>query len=143
MSDLPYPKELDAVCSLKGNVVRVILFKDEERHSVHWFRVAEFKEDGFYVTAISFDAFRHREAKKLYEDGVKQNLTKKRTIRPWRALSNHIFENDLVFEMEHKLKIHDDLKQHFHASLWDFYKAVGYDYKKQKWMGPLQAEESL
>jgi hypothetical protein len=121
----PHLKELDKVSTLNGNPVRVFFFHDEGPTELHWFKLPKMMEKHHYRTIGSYEAFRNREANRFvkYLENGKPKPT-------FRASCDSFAITD--FEFKHGL--YKNLKAFYHADLWDFYKAVGYDYKKQRYI---------
>jgi len=118
----------------------VIVFWEYGRPvSVHDVFTPGFGEPGFYRATISYDCYHNRECTRLYEANKKGRLS-----LPKRGSVKHKkeFDEDRKSWKESYEKVtgekyedyHDKLPRFRHASIWDYYKAVGYDYKKQRYL---------
>jgi hypothetical protein len=90
----------------------------------------EYKDDGFYRQILSLDAFKNREARKLYN----WRHIKKRSIKEliWCSIR---YEHDLEFDKKWILSPNvkfNDLP--LSKDVWQFYRDIGYDYKKQRYL---------
>lgn len=107
----------------------VITFNKEEKR----FRVVlvpSYGEKGFYRQGVSFDAFKNREAKKLYN----WLHVRKRKLSDLKWCSVK-YEHDLFdgdFEIYTNHQTWEDLP--VSTSVWQFYKDIGYDYKKKRFL---------
>lgn len=104
------------------------------RADIHVVRMPAYNEPGWYVQSISASAFRRRMQKRHIR-------TFKTADGGWAAQAFAVsfwFRSEYRVEHEERRKIEArfgvDESADFteHASLWDFYKAIGYDYKKNK-----------
>lgn len=87
---------------------------------------------GAYPQGISLDAFTLREIKRMFVG----NTFKQRRVpfrfdrRTFRELSQ-----DMSFEKRAGLTDLQDAKTVAHNGVWEFYRAIGYDHKTQKFTG--------
>lgn len=102
---------------------RITLWQDGTPIELHTFNLS-YEDKGFYRAAVSIEYFSTRESKRLYEANLKgqRDLVGRRCRVRW---------NDLDY-ME--INYTQQLPKFSHESVWDFYKAIGYDYKKQKYI---------
>lgn len=91
--------------------------------------------NGWYRAITSFNAFSRHNAKTLSRliDKHKSYTAYRRMPRYGRTRS----ETDI--KLDFKLSamfpgIHPELQCHHHSSIWSLYQAIGYDYKKKKWV---------
>lgn len=117
----------------KRRRVRAIVYDREEPAEIHWFWLPNFGEPRFYVTLCSWNWFRNREGGRLVAWHDARRAGKKAVVPERRSYCNIIEDNDPMYHKEVELKIYDALPTFEHATLWDFYKAVGYDYKRKKY----------
>lgn len=107
----------------------------------HIFPLPNFLDPGFSITIRSYSAFRQRENRGLYESQQKAWQTQTKWIPP--AIRTSLKDKD-EWEVDRKLLV-DTLTAHNipvepepnwirHESLWDYYKAVGYDYKRRRYI---------
>lgn len=129
-----WPEELDQISPGKGEVIRAIICRHEEMRELHWFKLPDHKEQQFYRTVVSYSAFKRREGKRMLEHSQRRRTDKNLPRLEGYVLFNAIYENDLVVQMEVKHGVYNALPVKVHASLWDFYTAIGYDYKKQSYV---------
>lgn len=101
-----------------------------------WFTLPDIMEKGGYVAIVSFDSFFHGYSKRRGEHGRNWKLKEGRKPRIiTRASYQTLYvahRPDEVFG----LTISTDAPHVEVATLWDFYKLIGYDYKKQRWIDP-------
>jgi hypothetical protein len=89
--------------------------------SRHFYPIPSPGEPDFYVTAISVDCFSNREARRHYAATQKKPFKHVEKRAHTRRLSELGLLSPKIPEFEH-------------ASLWDMYRAIGYDYKKQRYL---------
>ena len=128
------PDELDKITIHNGEVIRAILFLKEEMTEIHWFKLPDYKEHRFYQTTVSYGGFKRRDAKRLMNNHNRRRLDSKfpKLDKYWSF--KPVYEFDAVEQMEAKYNIYKGIPVQCHASLWDFYKAIGYEYKKQRYV---------
>jgi hypothetical protein len=117
---------------------KVILWEDGKPIQVHLFRTPEVSEPGFYRAVTSVGAFSTREKTKLYDrnrQGHRDVVGRRCHVR-WGEEIKWADEDTarLVEQYGRKMDPYIDLPIFHHESLWDFYKAIGYDYKKKKYL---------
>lgn len=83
-------------------------------------------EPGFYRATVSYDAFRNRENRRLYE----ANLRGIRDL-PLRTSLGHEEDNTLWQGFAYIGEPYPQTVKH--VNLWAFYKAIGYDYKRKRY----------
>lgn len=109
----------------------------------HLFPLPNFGDPHFNKTIKSYSAFRKRENTGLYLSQKKAHETKSKWIPP--VLRTSLKDKD-EWDVDHRL-LNDSLAKYNlkrkpepkwirHESLWDFYKAVGYDFKKKRYVSP-------
>ncbi len=91
-------------------------WQDDQHVCYHKFNLPAVGEAGFYRDRMSCNAFFH-------SCKVGRNRTKTR-------LFVYRHENEPAFYFDKTLPMIE------HANIWDFYKNVGYDYKKKAWLKP-------
>ena len=108
-----------------------ILYVDGLPTEIHYFRLPKFNEPNFYRSVSSYNAFRNREAERYARWAVRPNLLNKR--KPLKLL---VRLGDLV-DRKHVLEDLDteqpELPRLLHASIFEFYEHVGFDYKRNSW----------
>ncbi len=117
------------------------LHKDNVPIEKHIIRMPTYGEKGWYKNVVSIDAFKDREAKRFYDTiYVKKVPMFGLHCSLWR-LEDWIRHNQITAES--MLEIvgivdyqdpYDILPTFEHESVFDFYKAVGYDYKKKRYI---------
>ena len=103
------------------------------RHVVlHVIRQPLADEPGFYRSAVSGNAFKERETKIWYD-----RYYTKRKVMPRQFSVMYSFD----FQIEKKIMLDRDSDHEWHTlpileheSIWEFYKHVGYDHKKKKYI---------
>ena len=125
--------------TLTGQRVRAFLYHNEQHHQVHWFTLPKFGEPKFYTTITSYNAFRNREAGRLVRCLDDKRAGKRYVIPEWRTYCNIIPADCPMYETEKALKMYEEFPTFEHATLWDFYLAIGYDFKRQKYQPRTQA----
>jgi hypothetical protein len=129
-----------AKSATKNPVYRNMLMCRGDVLEIHTFTL-EPEGKNRYSALVSMQWFQERELELRYGDKPKKNLP------PFYV---GLFEQKHFVDKLEKLRREDYAKRgeeyediwtqfpHFHhESLWDFYKAVGYDYKAKKWTRPL------
>jgi hypothetical protein len=114
---------------------RAKLYNGNTTIAFHYFKIPYLNERGGYTQTSSYNWFNDREANRHYK------LTQqKKPLGRWcyieRFIEAHRFESMVKKRLKELGVSYQEDKLPFfkHQSLWDFYKAVGYDYKKKKWM---------
>lgn len=98
---------------------------------VHKFTLEPTCEQSQYRAIVSYNAFAGRNARQALAGNIQGYLAIMRSEADWiegirsgdRVYSPHVNPRRL-------------LPQFVHASIWEFYSAVGYDYKSKKWLRP-------
>lgn len=117
----------------------ILVYEDGVPQSRHFVRTPEVSDSNFYRQATSLDAFRTREAKRLHEQhkkGIKDVVGKRSWVRWYDEYSQEV----KVVEESMKKYVPDythhfsATPEFFHNTVWDFYKQVGYDYKRKKYV---------
>jgi len=106
-----------------------ILFKQGEPIEVHHMTMEPTVEQSRTRAVSSMNWFNDREAKLLYEKGVQPFHTNIKMQQDWDF---HVKFERRAFEPDPAPV--DSLPQFTHASIWDFYKAIGYDYKAKRYV---------
>lgn len=91
------------------------------RHTLHDIRAGD---QGFYRSVLSLSAFSKRENTILYKNNLKGShftLGKRCSV---------YFEKDRYWWNSMGFSL---VAEH-HQTVWDFYKAIGYDYKKKRYL---------
>lgn len=124
------------------------------RHNVpsefHLFPLPNFGDPNFNRTIRSYTAFRKRENYGLYNSQKKARDTQTKWIPA--AIRTSLKDKD-EWDVDHrllnqslakyKLKTKAEPQWIRHDSIWDFYKAVGYDYKKKRYVPTNDCEGKL
>lgn len=128
-----------------SRIIRVVKInkRDECNHEeLHIFPLPDFNEKGWYRQGKSFDAFFHHpvENKRTGKYAFRSNTNdvlyysyrpdewefNLRSIERLKKLTNNEPRNGYMYD--------DELPQINHANIWEFYKHIGYDYNKRKWL---------
>lgn len=100
-----------------------------ERHFVKH----KYGQPKWYVMSISLDAYRNREnrkcAKMLPNGGCQVVMYQGK-----RGSLQFNDEYESTKRANDKFGIHQELPEFYHDAWFDFYKAVGYDYKRKKYL---------
>lgn len=112
----------------------------------HYFRLPKYKDEGFYRTLTSYTWFREREREAFCKGREVKLPNGEVAYRPkkaqpceihttFRSPSDRSFDHKSVQRLTTKLNISPEVPNvvQYHRNLWDVYKAIGYDYKKQKY----------
>jgi len=104
---------------------KIILWIDGKPTELHTLELNS-DEAGWYTSITSIQAFSKRENERLFKNNLagKSFTPGKRCHVTWGTGSTSTF-----FSQRDR-----GLSLFKHPSVWDFYKAVGYDYKKQKYI---------
>ena len=103
--------------------------KHEELHVIH---IPDYREPGSYTQGISVGSFASYSVKRRNRSKTHLYL-----IRTWEdfEFEQNMLQNSQTFKELNLVPNDDrDLPRFDHNSVWDFYVAIGYDYKKQKWI---------
>lgn len=122
-------------------VYRVLLWHKDEIIEIHTLDIEPTGSKSRYRALTSMQCLQNRELEMRFGEKRKKNLP------PFHL---GIFENKAPFDKLEEMRKARAIERgteyedywaeypHFHhESLWDFYKAVGYDYKSKKWTRPL------
>lgn len=126
---------------VKNPVYRAILYRDNhEILEVHTL-VLEPEGKNRYRALISMQCFYDRELEARYGDKPKKNLP---PFFVGQFEHKYFHDKMEAARRADSVKHNEEYKDmwaaypHFHhETLWDFYKAIGYDYKAKKWTRPL------
>jgi hypothetical protein len=104
--------------------------KTFEHLHLHILWLPDAMEPGFYRQTVSFNSFFHGMKGRSVIRGIKQYYAKR-----WDEFEMGCDLWDETVRLNHLTSAHDDrtLPTSEHHSIWEFYKAIGYDYKKQRW----------
>jgi hypothetical protein len=114
---------------------------------VHMVTVPDFRDPGFYRSTMSYSAFFHGHRNDrnnfwaLHPRTAKANgfKSKKPTHKFWyHMIPREEWEDNIKREF---YKLDKALPIVEHASIWDFYKHIGFDYKTGKWSKNLITKE--
>lgn len=98
---------------------------------IHHFNLPSHDEVGFYRQTVSYNAFRERETNRyckwIHEDKKKRPMPKYASLGEADTFTWWLEE----FKNKPQNVFH-------HKSIWELYKAISYDYKKQKFIGSLK-----
>lgn len=101
-----------------------LLWINGDVEEIHHFNLPSSNEVGFYRQTVSYNAFRERS-----DNEYDRHYEKRQPIAKRAQLS----EVDTVSWWLKEFKDKPQCVFH-HDSLWDMYKAIGYDYKKQRFL---------
>lgn len=87
----------------------------------------EYTESGFYREGLSLDSFKHREARRAFPKGQ----WKESGIKWTSIIYEHDMTKNFTVEMYADGKTWEDLP--VFSNVWQFYKDIGYDYKRKKY----------
>ncbi len=111
-----------------------VLWVDSVAVEHHYFPLPTPDEPGFYRAVVSYNAYRERESTKFYDWCQKAN----RKIETYPRRGHADREEDMFMaqrcmpqELQDKLP---KLPEFEHESIWAMYLAIGYDYKKKKYI---------
>jgi hypothetical protein len=108
----------------------VVIHRPNKEDSYRIVMYPDFKEPGFYRQILSLDAFKNREMARAFPDGKWKN--KKITWATIKYESDFLPESNLdTIEIWTCGKTWEDLP--VSKDVWQFYKDIGYNYKKQKY----------
>lgn len=106
-----------------------VLWKDGAPHEVHHFTLVPDIKNSPYTAIGSMNWFNDREAK-IFCDRKKQH----------RFHTNIKCDSDWELDRQFERRAYapdpaltDTLPEFVHTSIWDFYKAIGYDYKAKRY----------
>lgn len=113
-----------------------------EAVAIHHIAVPSIGDKGYYREVISMDYYRGRELEKVYGEKARKKGMRLANFPVQYAMRRR---DDWEFSQESSRdsieritgRVYDrwsNLPVHEHASIWDFYKFIGYDYKKQKYL---------
>jgi len=109
----------------------VMFWKDSDKIAVHKFTLEPKPEDNRYRAQRSYNATRDREMQKL-RDGkefrFRMHLVEAHQFATGQRFEEILGAQDAEFVPTSSLPVFE------HASIWDMYKAVGYDYKKKRYV---------
>lgn len=104
------------------------LWIQDEPSEIHTFDLT-YGDPRWYVTITSLDSFSTRESTRLYHLNIKKQSGKKLPCLPKRS---HLRRENEMMPWEFELYQH--LPKFHHDTLWDMYIAIGYDFKKRKYV---------
>jgi hypothetical protein len=107
-------------------VVEINLDAPYEHTHLHVIHMPAFREPGYYIQGVSFDAFpkrnRDMKARRLYHavrwDEFKETM-------------DRIKANPAVADLDDRLLPRTD-----YSDIWSFYRAIGWDYKRKRFAKP-------
>lgn len=99
-----------------------------EHEKVNIFELPNFGEQGFYRSVVSYDAFFHGMKSKNYD--LRRNIL---------YFANFQQDLDIFNTYEDVIA----LPQTIYKNIWEFYKGIGYNYKKKKYEALCESKESL
>lgn len=103
---------------------------------VHKFTMEHTVEQSHYRAISSYNAFEDRNCRQVADGKIFGYRASMRSERDWEMdmrFGDRAFAPDVFPRRE--------LPMFEHASIWDFYIAVGYDYKQKKWIRELPADQ--
>lgn len=102
----------------------IVLWKDGEPSEVHKIELT-YSDEQWYTSSVSLSSFRRRENERLfkrYTKGFRDVIGKRCDVRTEAGMHGYFVDFKLILPVfEHK-------------TVWDFYKAIGYDYKRKKYL---------
>lgn len=103
-----------------------------DRVKLHFIKSPKYNEPKWYVSVISSDSFNNREAKRHYEIYLKGKTLPLR----FHMMRFHEYKFNFKGLEKHSelLEKEKALPTQYHESIWNFYKAVGWDYKNKKYI---------
>lgn len=101
---------------------RCVLWVKGTPIELHTFSL-HYNDKGWYISTTSLSAFSRREGTRLYEANLKGVTHVDKRV--------HVMWGDVLWSEEIVTQGLPEIK---HDSVWDFYKAIGYDYKKKKYL---------
>lgn len=117
---------------------------------IHRVAVPDFSEQGFYRSAVSYSAFFHGHKKDYNNFWALHPKTAKangfRVRKPYHKFWYHMqpwdeFADDCERAKKWKVDMYSKTPVVDHASIWDFYIHIGYDYKTKKYSKGLITKE--
>lgn len=108
----------------------ITLWEDGNKKETHKLSLS-YGDPGFYRACTSLSAFSSREGTRLYNC---HKIKKKMHVEGKRC---HVQMEGEIIDISHLAQygIYPEVLPTFeHATVWDFYKAVGYDYKRKKYV---------
>jgi hypothetical protein len=104
-----------------------VVYEDGLATEVHRFTLPTYTEPRFYQSVTSYNGMRNREHGR-YVKWLKSRNSK--LGKPMKLMLRITAEVDVPWNLENEWK---RLTCFHHASIFDFYAIVGYDYKKRSW----------
>ncbi|AGS81981.1 hypothetical protein O152_gp097 [Pseudomonas phage PaBG] len=99
---------------------------------VHKFTMEPTPEQSHYRAIGSYNAFSERNAKLAFLGRIQGYRVSLRTESEWEI---DMQGGDRVYAPE--VNPRRQLPMFVHSSIWEFYSAVGYDYRRKKWVRPI------
>lgn len=108
-------------------------YRHVELHKIH---VPDFQDPGFYRSVSTLSAFAHHGDKD--KNRGNWSPTHLYVVKRWEEFMEDTTRWKESYETITKQSYPDNLDDRLlptfeHASIWDFYKHQGYDYKKKRW----------
>jgi hypothetical protein len=109
--------------------IKIVLELDTKTNNrvIHKIKTPEYNEKLWYVTVVSSNAFFYSLKKRNRKGNI---LYIGKSFEEWTYDQEHRAKNPIIADLDERL-----LTPIEHESLWDFYKYIGWDYKKKKYMG--------
>ena len=107
-------------------VLEINLLNHNDR-LIHKIKRAEFDDKGFYISAVSFNAF-FFSLKKRNRNQSKNKLYAQKIFEEWYEEQEMVSKNPIIAHLDQRLLPYVE-----HDGIWDFYKYIGYDYKTKKY----------
>lgn len=112
--------------------IYAVKWLDNVAVGVHVFSKPSVGEKGFYRDTVSYSAFSDRERNKWFD---------KHSSRKKTGVSFHLYrEDDYKLGRMSLFDNNKHLPHYTHVDVWAFYKAIGYDYKRQKYVQVKQVD---
>lgn len=99
---------------------------------IHYISTPKFGEKGFYRQGVSINAFATRELKVFSREAIQERGNYCADYFSFEWNFDHwkeFYKDSELFSRRYK-----GVPEYHHDSVWDFYTAVNYDYKKQKYL---------
>jgi len=99
----------------------------------HYIKMPRATEPGFYRAVVSMGAFQHRELDRVFGEKARRS---RKEVPFYYALQRR--QELEVRYAGHVHRYGQELRERLpiieHESIWDFYKYIGYDYKKKRFV---------
>lgn len=100
--------------------------------AIHTIQAPSVTARGGYPQAISIDAFNRAETRRMFVGNTFERNPK--APRYFIRVSFADLQRDMAFEKRCGLTYLQNAESHGYTSVWDFYQAIGYDYKRKRYV---------